>query len=70
MTTFDLIRDLRDDSKARIVLLVADGLGGLPLTPDGKTELETAETPNLNECARVGTDCVRRRIHPVAAASA
>ena len=55
MTTFDLIRDLREDSKAKIVLLVADGLGGLPLTPDGKTELETAETPNLNECARVGT---------------
>ena len=55
MTTFDLIRDLREANRAKIVLLVADGLGGLPLTPDGKTELETAKTPNLNECARVGT---------------
>jgi 2,3-bisphosphoglycerate-independent phosphoglycerate mutase len=31
-----------------------DGLGGLPRTPDGKTELETAETPNLDKLATEG----------------
>jgi 2,3-bisphosphoglycerate-independent phosphoglycerate mutase len=34
--------------------LVADGLGGLPLEAGGKTELETARTPNLDACAREG----------------
>ncbi len=43
---------IRNDSK--IVMLVADGLGGLPLEPGGKTELETARTPNLDELARRG----------------
>jgi 2,3-bisphosphoglycerate-independent phosphoglycerate mutase len=35
-------------------MLVADGLGGLPLQPGGKTELETAITPNLDALARRG----------------
>ena len=40
--------------RTKIVLLVADGLGGLPLEPGGKTELETARTPNLDALARDG----------------
>src|SRR5438045_1247349 len=55
MDTHQLIRELREQSGTKIVLLVADGLGGLPLEPGGKTELETANTPNLNELAKVGT---------------
>src|SRR5947209_11113131 len=54
MNIHDLIRDLREPAKSKIVLLVADGLGGLPLEPGGKTELETASTPNLDACARDG----------------
>jgi 2,3-bisphosphoglycerate-independent phosphoglycerate mutase len=38
-------------ASTKIVLLVMDGLGGLPLAPGGKTELETAHTPNLNSLA-------------------
>jgi 2,3-bisphosphoglycerate-independent phosphoglycerate mutase len=49
-----LLRELHDDNASKIVLLVADGLGGLPLEPGGKTELETARTPNLDACARDG----------------
>lgn len=47
----DLVRKLRKDNDSKIVLLVGDGLGGLPLEPGGKTELETANTPNLNALA-------------------
>jgi 2,3-bisphosphoglycerate-independent phosphoglycerate mutase len=54
MTTHELIRELREAAESKIVLLVADGLGGLPLEPGGKTELETARTPNLDACAREG----------------
>src|SRR3954471_5335247 len=54
MKLHDLIRELREDNPSKIVLLVADGLGGLPLKPGGKTELETARTPNLDGCVREG----------------
>jgi 2,3-bisphosphoglycerate-independent phosphoglycerate mutase len=54
MNTHDLIRDLCEPAQTKIVLLVADGLGGLPLEPGGRTELETASTPNLDACARDG----------------
>ena len=33
-------------------MLVLDGLGGLPREPGGRTELETARTPNLDALAK------------------
>src|SRR5438034_3404700 len=54
MNLHQLIRELREESSSKIVLLVADGLGGLPLEPGGKTELESARTPNLDTLAREG----------------
>jgi 2,3-bisphosphoglycerate-independent phosphoglycerate mutase len=46
-----LTRELQLDNGSKIVMLVADGLGGLPMTPGGLTELETAQTPNLDSLA-------------------
>src|SRR5438132_1945401 len=54
MKIHELIRELHEPSDSKIVLLVADGLGGLPVEPGGKTELESARTPNLDACAREG----------------
>ncbi len=54
MKIHELIRELREPSDSKIVLVVADGLGGLPIEPGGKTELESARTPNLDACAREG----------------
>jgi 2,3-bisphosphoglycerate-independent phosphoglycerate mutase len=54
MDLHDLMRRLHVKNSTKIVLLVADGLGGLPLTPGGKTELETARTPHLDALASSG----------------
>ena len=52
MDMHDLMRSLVQRNDSKIVMLVADGLGGLPLEPGGLTELETARTPNLDALAR------------------
>lgn len=49
-----LIKPLLQKNDSKIVMYVADGLGGLPQTPGGKTELETANTPNLDKLAKEG----------------
>ena len=43
------------DSAAKILLLVVDGLGGLPHPDTGKSELETARLPHLDALAKGGT---------------
>ena len=48
----ELTRELNIKNDSKIVLVVADGIGGVPLTPGGLTELETASTPNLDELAK------------------
>lgn len=54
MDIHTLTRDLNLDNGSKIVMLVADGLGGLPMAPGGLTELETAKTPNLDALAARG----------------
>src|SRR6516225_6107353 len=54
MNLHELIAELREPGTSKIVLVVADGLGGLPLEAGGKTELESARTPHLDACARDG----------------
>ncbi len=44
-------------------MLVADGLGGLPIEPGGPTELEAAKTPNLDNLAKRG---VQGSMYPIA----
>lgn len=50
-----LTRQLQKSNGSKIVLLVGDGLGGLPIAPGGKTELESAKTPNLDALASKGS---------------
>ena len=47
----ELLEKLIVPAQTKIVMLILDGLGGLPLEPGGKTELETARTPNLDALA-------------------
>jgi 2,3-bisphosphoglycerate-independent phosphoglycerate mutase len=52
MTDQAIVSPLVIPNTTRIVLLVLDGLGGVPLDPGGLTELETARTPHLDALAR------------------
>jgi len=54
MIGFDEIRKIAQVTPSRILLLVMDGIGGLPHPDTGKTELETANTPNLDRLASEG----------------
>ena len=49
MFTQEQIKTLARQTPSKIILLVLDGLGGLPKPDTGKTELETALTPNFDK---------------------
>ncbi|MGH7477064.1 MAG: 2,3-bisphosphoglycerate-independent phosphoglycerate mutase [Longimicrobiales bacterium] len=44
--------DLVESAETKIVFFIIDGLGGLPHPETGRTELESASTPNLDRLAR------------------
>ncbi|MEL7562085.1 2,3-bisphosphoglycerate-independent phosphoglycerate mutase [Dehalogenimonas sp. 4OHTPN] len=46
-----LMRELSIETPSKIVMIVLDGLGGLPSPETGRTELESAVVPNLNALA-------------------
>jgi 2,3-bisphosphoglycerate-independent phosphoglycerate mutase len=54
MDIHQLTRELHVKNNSKIVMYVGDGLGGLPQEPGGRTELETAMTPNLDALAARG----------------
>lgn len=52
MDRLELLADLATKEKTKMVLLVLDGLGGLPGPETDLTELEHAPTPNLDRLAQ------------------
>ena len=52
MADFELMRSLARKTDTKIVLLVMDGLGGIPHPRTLRTELEDAQTDNLDRLAR------------------
>lgn len=57
----DLIQSMVVETPSKILLVVIDGLGGLPV--DGRTELEASKTPNLD---RLAAQSVCGLIDPIA----
>lgn len=49
------LQSLIVQAETKIAMIIMDGLGGLPLEPGGKTELETARTPHLDALAAQST---------------
>jgi 2,3-bisphosphoglycerate-independent phosphoglycerate mutase len=64
MDMHSLTRELHLKNQTKIIMLVADGLGGLPMEPGGKTELEAAKTPNLDELASKGVQGLSIPVKP------
>jgi len=60
----DFISKLKKPADTKIVLLVIDGLGGLPRNHDNKTELEAAYTPNLDNLASKGICGLQQPVLP------
>jgi len=52
MIGLEHMKKISRTSPSKIVLLIIDGVGGLPNPETGKTELESARKPNLNRIAR------------------
>jgi len=52
MIGFEHMKKISRTSPSKIVLLILDGVGGLPHAKTGKTELDSARRPNLNRIAR------------------
>jgi 2,3-bisphosphoglycerate-independent phosphoglycerate mutase len=50
----DFLSKLIKNADTKIVMIVIDGIGGLPKEEDNKTELELAYTPNLDKLAYNG----------------
>ncbi len=56
-STLEIARELAVPTHSKIVLLVVDGLGGLPDLETGLTGLEATDLPNLDRlaaCSEVG----------------
>ena len=62
MGTFELMRQLKKNDGGKIILLILDGLGGLPSDGYSQTSLEMADTPNLDRLAAEGSLGL---IHPI-----
>jgi 2,3-bisphosphoglycerate-independent phosphoglycerate mutase len=60
----DLIRELKQASTRKIILLVLDGLGGIGTSKEGKTALEAADTPTMDQLASEGTQGLLDPIRP------
>jgi 2,3-bisphosphoglycerate-independent phosphoglycerate mutase len=64
MDSLGLMKNLSQVSAGKILLMVLDGLGGLPHPETGKTELETARTPNLDGLAAKGVSGLAEVVSP------
>ena len=64
MNSPEFLQSLAQPGTTKLVLFVFDGLGGLPRTLGGLTELETARAPNLDRFAAEGITGLSELVGP------
>jgi len=64
MMNAEVWNELIIKNNSKIIFLIMDGLGGLPLPGGDKTELETANTPNLDRYIKEGIAGLLDPIYP------
>jgi len=64
MADLDVIQSLLQPADTRILLLVLDGVGGLAVVPGGPTELEAANTPEMDRFAAEGMVGMHQPVAP------
>ena len=57
-----LVDQLATENTTKIIFLVMDGVGGLPMEGKGGTELQAAHTPNLDQLA---ADSICGQLDPI-----
>ena len=55
VVNIELVKNLCQKTKTKIVMVVVDGIGGLPYSVTRRTALEEAKTPNLNKLAAISS---------------
>jgi 2,3-bisphosphoglycerate-independent phosphoglycerate mutase len=64
MMNAEIWKDLIIKNNSKIIFLIMDGLGGLPMPGGDRTELETARTPNFDRYAKEGISGLLDPIYP------
>jgi 2,3-bisphosphoglycerate-independent phosphoglycerate mutase len=64
MMNAEIWKDLIIKNNSKIIFLIMDGLGGLPMPGGDRTELETAKTPNFDRYAKEGISGLLDPIYP------
>jgi 2,3-bisphosphoglycerate-independent phosphoglycerate mutase len=64
MDVLPIIADLSQTTPSKILLVVLDGVGGLPKEAGGPTELAAAHTPNLDALAKRSALGLLTLVHP------
>ena len=64
MIDFEYLDKVISSTESKILMLVIDGLGGLPDKKSGKSELEVAKIPNLDQLSKISSCGIATPVFP------
>ena len=64
MIDFEYLDKVISSTKSKILMLVIDGLGGLPDKKSGKSELEVAKIPHLDQLSKISSCGIATPVFP------
>ena len=64
MIDFEYLDKIICSTESKILMLVIDGLGGVPDKKTGKSELDVAKIPNLDQLSKISSCGVANPVFP------